>query len=167
MKIFRLTFSAVICAISVILLYISAIIPSGKVAVFALATGMLCATVIECGEKFAFASFVVVGLLSFFMLPNKLILVPYAIFFGFYPILKLHIEKLNKIVLEWLIKLLSFSLAMLAAYFVVGLIVGQNMKVEVLPYFIPMALLGFAAYDYALSLFIGFYKSRISKYLKK
>lgn len=162
----KLTLSAVITAISTLFLYICCIVPSGKIALFALATAFLCITVSTCGVKYALISAAAVAGLSFIFVPNKLILIPYIILFGYYPILKLYIEKIGKLIPELLLKAICAAAALFLC-----MLAARLFRIEfILPFHagivFPAAIVIFLLYDIALSLFIAFYRQRIAKHIK-
>jgi hypothetical protein len=163
----KLAFSAIISALSLIFLYLSSIVPTGQIALFCLSTALFCVVVLECGSGYALLSAVVTGMLGFIFLPNKLLLLPYALFFGYYPVLKLYIERLGHLFLEWMIKLSAFIVTMLGTFLLMRLMMELSLEHSMPVYLI--ALIGiavFAVYDIALSLFIGIYREKIAKYLK-
>ncbi len=89
----KIAFSAIIAALSVVFLYI------GSVSVLDLSAVVVCAlltmlVVVEAGEKFAWLTAAVTGVLSLLLLPNKLLAVEYIFAGGIYPILKAAMEKL-------------------------------------------------------------------------
>ena len=55
--------------------------------------------VIEIGRKWAFTAYIVISILSIFILPDKETAMMFVGFFGYFPVLKSMIEqKLNKVV---------------------------------------------------------------------
>lgn len=74
-------------------------------------------TVIEINLKWAFLSYLSSAVLVFlFAEPESRLL--YIFFLGYYPILKAIIEKIKKPVIEWILKVLSFNLAVLVVYMI-------------------------------------------------
>lgn len=82
--------------------------------------------VIECGAKYAFLSYVVVAALGFLICEKEAWLF-YTVFFGYYPIIKMFIEKINKRLPEWIIKLLVFNIAFTVFYFLSTYVLGISM----------------------------------------
>ena len=64
------------------------------------------------GRGYAF--YVAVSILSMLFVPDKETALMYALFFGYYPIIKPYVEKIKVKVLSFLLKLLLFNLAVLA-----------------------------------------------------
>lgn len=160
----KLAFSSIITALGTLFLYLCSISPTGQIALFTLATAFLCIGVIECGAKYTIICAVATALLSFILIPNKLILLPYVVLFGYYPVLKLYLERIHSIVLEWVLKLCVAALAATILAVIanaLGIVFPTSLPIIVL-----LAIVIFAIYDVALSLFISFYRQRISKHIK-
>lgn len=167
-KSYSLVFSSIASVIAFILLYISAVVPTGSLASFGLSIFALCVIVAECGIKWGLLGGVVAGLLGFIFIPNKLILLPYALFFGYYPALKLCIEHLDKLWLEWVLKMTAFTIAMLAVYMLARLFM-PNFSVGEYPVYIVAVIMEvvFALYDIVLTQTISIYITRISNKIRK
>ena len=88
-KTYDLVFCSIISVLSFIALYFSAILANFSLVAFAISILILCVTVDECGPRWGLISGIVVELLGFIFMPNKMILLPYALYFGYYPVLKL------------------------------------------------------------------------------
>ena len=94
-------------------------------------------------------------------------------FFGFYPILKALIEKLNKAVFEWLIKFAVFNIAIVVVYFVFSKLAGISLNEFMifgkysLLVFIGLGNLVFFVYDIAISRMAMFYMATIHSKIKK
>ena len=86
-------------------------------AIPAVAGRFIMVTVIEINLKWAFLSYSTSAVLVFlFAEPESRLL--YIFFLGYYPILKAIIEKIKKPVIEWILKVLSFNLAVLVVYMI-------------------------------------------------
>ncbi len=73
--------------------------------------------VIEINKKWAFMAYIVSAILVFLLAdPESRFL--YVFFFGYYPIAKALIEKINKPVFEWPIKILIFNVSVLSVYLI-------------------------------------------------
>ena len=111
-------------------------------AVPALAGALLVIIYLELGFKNAFTVYITVSVLSF-LLCEKEAWLCYVLFFGYYPVIKAYIEKINNKVFEWIAKISLFSSAfaiiLLLATFVLG---------------IPLDTMGFGVY-YIVGLFLG------------
>ena len=99
----KLTFAAICCALSIVLLYIASLIKTGTIA-FQFITGLiLMITVSKSGIFHGICSYIVTALLCLFLLPDKSVAITYSLFFGTLPIVKFFSEKFTRIA-EWCIK---------------------------------------------------------------
>ena len=106
----KLTLSATLAAMGVVLLIIGGLIEVLDLSMAALASFFCIFAVIEMGRGYPWMVFVITGVLSVVLMPQGLGGWLYLIFFGYYPILKEKIEKLF-MPLAWLLKLIVFNLA--------------------------------------------------------
>jgi len=160
-----ITVTAMLIAVSVGLLYMTSLLPAARIAVAAVAGLMSAAAVIECGVLSGIACFVVSSALSVVLLPVKSAALLYILFFGYYPVIKSLIERLDKIALEWTLKLMIFNAAVTAAYLLwrFGFMPDIDFGAWAL---IVMYLAGnvcFILYDLAFSGLAGQYVARIYK----
>lgn len=166
---------AMLCALSVTLLLISGVLPSGRIALSAVAGVLLCAAVIHLGRRQALWCYLAVSILSFLLAPDKGNVLLYTAFFGLYSMLKSLIEgcRLGRGI-KWGLKLLFFAAAFWTALAAaVFLLAGSvDSGVAALPFgkylhgwslyavfagFVLVAVL----YDIGLSRLIGAYLHRL------
>jgi len=125
--------------------------------------------IIEYDAKTAFIFYIVTNIISFFLIPDKIKIIPYSIFFGIYGIVKYYIEKINKIVLEYVLKYIYFNVCVLVLFLLFkDLIVADlNIDIKYLLWigFLVMEII-FILYDYIYSLFIQYYIKKLRRYLK-
>lgn len=170
---FKITLGGIVAALSIVIMFLSGVIPIGTYALPALAGILLIAVVIEAGRSFAAAVFAAVVLLSFFVSPDKETALCYAIFFGYYPILKSIFESINNKALQIILKLLVFNTAALASYFIaVNLLSVPADTFYIGKLNLPLLLLAvgnimFIVYDFALTLLISTYFKRLRKIFQK
>ncbi|MBE6643223.1 MAG: hypothetical protein E7615_06180 [Ruminococcaceae bacterium] len=112
----KLSFSAISCALGVILLFLGAVIETVDISMAALASFLIVVCMIEMGGYFPFLVYLATATLSFLMLPNKTVVLIYGMFFGFYPILKKYLERLP-FVMGWVAKIAVFNVV-IALYYV-------------------------------------------------
>ncbi len=113
----RIAYTAVFTAFSAAFLYIASVFPTGQLGFLGVASLFGVAAVVEygiAGGAAVFAGTAVIGLL---IVPSKSLVALYAIFFGYYPVLKALTEKLKSRVLEWAVKLAVFNAALTGAIF--------------------------------------------------
>lgn len=66
----------------------------------------------ECGLAYGWAGYIAISLISFLIVPEKTAVLPYAMFFGIYALVKSHIERLDKLIIEWILKFAFFNLSL-------------------------------------------------------
>jgi hypothetical protein len=143
-------------------LYAASVLPTGKLALLALSSMVLSVAVIEYGCLYAFLLYMVSGLLSLIIMPDKLICVPFIAFFGYYGILKALIERIGRIWPERLLKLAAFNAVITAAWHMAsqffGLFTGLPNA-----FWLTFAALNvlFLIFDYAFSLAAGAYEHQL------
>lgn len=162
-KNFKIAFGGVITALSIVIMFLTGIIPTMTYALPAVSGALLMAVVIEIGPKFAGIVYAAVAFLSFIVVADKEAAVMYAMFFGYYPIIKSFIEKkLNK-ALSWLVKYIIFNVSVIFSYFIVTklLCITYDDMGAFGNFFLPVLLLlanfVFAIYDIALTRLVSAY----------
>ncbi|MDP4109579.1 MAG: hypothetical protein Q8878_06065 [Bacillota bacterium] len=158
-----LTLGSLFCAISVIDLYIAALLPTARLALTAAAGIPIAALLIIHGPGCALLSFAATAALSLMLLPDKTPAFLYSFFLGYYPVLKFFIEKIRKLPAELLLKILAFSLALAISLYISTGIAGipKIFTFVRLPVFFAAANVVFIIYDFAFTLLIGWFKSRV------
>lgn len=159
-----ITLGGILAALTVILLYAESVIPGGKLSLYALSSFFSAVMVIEGGIKTGWVFYLVTSLLAFIIVPDKPGLVPYFIFFGIYGIIKSYIERVGKIVIEYILKILFFNICLALAYVIVKAFFITTLSGSIPMIFIIIAMeIVFIIYDYVYTLFIHYYFERIKK----
>ena len=160
----RITFSALALALTVICLYGAAALSPGRVVALALASLFCGVCVSQYGVRYGAALYVGASLLSLLLIPNRMFVLIYILFAGYYPIVKLYIEKLDKLWAEWVIKILFFNLILTVMYVLFRLFFMPSLNPTLLALilqYMSLIILGleviFVFYDWALSYMIGYY----------
>ena len=163
----------IVAALSVTLMFLTAVIPTLTYALPAAAGVLLIVMVIDVGKKWAFGVYAAVSILALLLLPDKEAAVMYVFFFGHYPILKAILEEKCRGVLLWVFKFLLFNVSVVAAYLVI-LYVFQIPFEEMEEYgrFAVWGLLAlgnvvFVVYDIALSRLVTVYMLKWRKAFRK
>ena len=100
-----LTLSAVLAALSVLLLFLGSLFDVTDLAAVIVASFFVTLTVIECRGAWPWLLYIVVSVLSFLLFPGRFVTIEYALFGGIWPILKYWIERLPRLP-SFLLKLL-------------------------------------------------------------
>ncbi|MBQ8026415.1 MAG: hypothetical protein IJ259_08385 [Oscillospiraceae bacterium] len=163
-----LTVTAVAAALSVVLLYLGSLFPTGQAGFAAVACLLGIAVVIACGLGWGVMHYVAAGALALLLLPDKTVALLYAVFFGYYPVIKSLAERCHGRPLEWGIKLAVFNAALTVLLFALRAAFLPERAAD-LPTAVIYLLLNvvFVVFDIGLSRLIVFYENRIAKYLKK
>ena len=160
----RITVCAALAALGVILLYAGALIEVADISMAVVASLLCVVAVIEYGAVSAWSVFGVTSVLSLLLLPSKLPAVMYALFFGFYPILKEKIERMRSRVISWTVKVIIFNVC-LVLIFLVSRFVMSTAELEISPviYAVGAVLCEavFILYDVAMTRLITFYFLRL------
>ena len=128
--------------------------------------------VIEVDYKWAFLTYLSASFLTFlFAEPESKLM--FICLFGFYPILKSVIEKLNKALIEWVLKLSVYSVSVLLVYTVFAKLtdisfedIGNLGNYGAVILFV-FGMIVFVLYDIALSKMADFYLARFHSRFKR
>ena len=169
----KIALSAVFAALSVALMALVSIIPNLELALPAISGLFVAVIVIEVDKKWALGVWAAVSLLSLIVVPNKAAAVIYAVFFGYYPVLKSVLESKTPRAVEYIIKVLTFAGVMSLSYFLMIKFMGIDPDLPdflgkwAIPAIALLGIIAFLLYDYALSKLITFYCLRLSSKLRK
>lgn len=168
-KSYKIALGGVTASLSILMLFLTGFGPFLTYICPALSGAVLMIMVIEISKKWAFATFVVVSILSVFTTPDKEAAVMFIFLLGYYPILKSVIEKMNHKVPEVIVKLLVFNVSVILAYLLIINVFGMAQILEDLGaigqygsvIFLLAANLVFLLYDKCLTAYATFYIKRI------
>ena len=160
-----------LAALGVVFLAIGALIEVLDISMAVIASICVIIAVIEYGKGASWMVFGVTSLIAFIIVPSKLPVIFYALFFGFYPILKEILERRNKIIC-WILKELIFNVCLaiiLVIYFM--LFFQNNLKIPIDFHWLVVSVIAlceivFIIYDIALSKMISFYIFNIRRRLR-
>ena len=157
---------ALLTALTLMVMYIAFLIPTGNVGVVAVCALLTAAAVIECGTLAGALVFASSSILSLLLFPGVSIL--YVLFFGYYPILKSFFERLKRVSVEWVMKLLTFNAVLTAWMFIFKSAFSSYLSFLDAPVVVLYIVFNgvFVLFDIGLSKLIGFYMIRISKNIK-
>ena len=169
-----MAFASIMTAMTVVCLYGSVVLPTGKLALLALTSLCILITQAECGTRFALIQFFASALIGSLLVPFKAQIILFITFVGYYPIVKSYIEHLDKLWLEWVAKFLFFNAVLIVAYFALKhfLLAYINFGTifnYVFSHLVIVVLLAeviFLLYDYMLSLLASYYVNVIQKRFK-
>ena len=161
--------SAVLTAVSLVFLYIATLAPSGRLGLTAAAGLFPAAAVVSCGLPAGFLCYGGTAILALFLLSDKGLALLYLFFFGLYPMIQGIIERVRRLPLEVIFKLLFFN-----AVLSLVLMGFSGLLFSLIPWEdLPLGLLYvagnvvFLIYDFGFSKVIGFYAQRVDRVLRK
>lgn len=159
----RLTAAALLAALGVVLLGVGALIEVLDLSMAALASLLTVFAVIELGGAYPYLVYGVTALLSLLLLPAKTPALIYALFAGYYPILKAVFEKHLPRGVSLLAKVLVFNAGLALAVFLAFRFFAPGAD-SVFGWKYLLLLIGtpvFLLYDFALTRLITFYLVRL------
>ncbi|MBS5936740.1 hypothetical protein [Clostridium sp.] len=162
MKAKELTVSAALTALTIVILYLNLLLPISTISILTLASALIPVALIRGSIKSSILVYISSSIIGFFILPLNIILL-YILFFGVYGIIKYFIEKINKLPIEIILKIIFFNIILVLSIFVFNSFVA--IEITKLPIYLLFIVAQpvFLIYDYALSLLISFYLDRIHK----
>ena len=165
----KLALSGVYLALTLVFIMAGSFMPGIEMTLLAAATAVGTFVIIETGVKNGILFFAAASILGFIIVPNKLAMIPYIMFFGLYPAVKYFAEKLEKAAAQLTVKFAYFITVLLIAYFMLfDVFFGSLDLPEWMPVFavIPAALILFVILDAALTAIINIYFKRVhSKFM--
>lgn len=164
----------IITALSLVLMIIANFVPFLTYGIPAIAGALTVIIVLDIGKKYAWLVYACVSALSLILCSNELEHVfSYIMFFGFYPIIKAYIERINTKCLCYAVKIalftVCFGLMYLFVTFVLGIdsdSFGEFGRWGLLVFFASAEVM-FVAYDLALTSIIVMYINKYRKKLKR
>ncbi len=161
----KVAYPSILGALSLVLVYIGSIAPSGSWGIVAVAGLLPCAAVISVGLQAGFLCWACVSILAFLFIPDKFCALMYAVLFGLYPMVKCLIERLRRRPLEYALKLVFFNAAFTVIYLVMKTAVLASLPQALSTVWVlyVVANVVFLLYDYGFSKLISAYLARIHR----
>lgn len=164
----KIAIGGILAALTVIVVIAASFVPTGKASLYVLASFLTAIFIIHTDLKYGILFYIVSSLLIWIILPEKIAVIPYVGFFGWYAIVKALIEKLNKRFLEWLIKILLFNALAVTSFFLFQSLlpkIDYSNPIVLLTTVAPLEVI-FVIYDYVFTLIIDFYYKRFYNKIK-
>lgn len=160
MKAKEITLSAILIALTIIILYLNLLLPISTISILTLASLLIPIALIRGSMKSAILVYISSSIIGLFLIPINIILL-YILFFGIYGIVKYFIEKINNMPLEILFKIIFFNIILFISFFIFKTFISIQITKLPISLFWIMAQVVFLIFDYALSLLITFYLEKI------
>lgn len=163
----KIALNGILGALAVICLLLATVLPTNRLSFYALSSFFIAVSIIESGARAGWIFYLATSLLALIIVPDKLGIIPYAIFFGLYGLVKYYIEKLDKIIIEYVLKFIYFNISAGIAVLTVSRLFGFEMSVK-LPWWLLIAALEivFFIYDVVYTLFINYYREKLKPRMK-
>ncbi len=158
-------YPAVFGALALVILSLGTMAPTGTWGIVAVAGLMPAAVILSVGVAAGVLCWAGVSLLAFLLIPDKLIALLFGALFGLYPIIKNLVERLRRLPLEYLLKLVFFNLSFTLIYRVMKAAVLASLpeKLSALWLLYLVGNVVFLLYDYGFTKLIGLYMARVHK----
>jgi len=160
----RIAYLAVLTALGTVLLLAANAMPTGRLALLALAGFPVCAALMMFGPGWAAGVCAVTAALGFLLFPG-VAAVGYAAFFGWYPIVKSLCERVKNRYAGLGLKLLAYTLAAVLYWFLAKELFSGAAGLP-WPVLYAAGAAVFFVYDWAYSLLIRIYLEKIARFLK-
>ncbi len=157
----KLVMAGFIVALSTISIYISTILPTGKLFFYALSTMFPAIILKDHQVSLSMVTYIASSIIAIIIIPNKISLIPYLIFFGYYGLIKYFIEKLNNIFFELSLKIIVFNIGIYIIFIIIRFIMPDlisGFKYPLNLIFLIAQIL-FIVYDYSYSMMISYLKN--------
>ncbi|MCD7731324.1 MAG: hypothetical protein LUI05_07505 [Oscillospiraceae bacterium] len=113
---YKVSLGGIVSAICLVMMFLTAVIPPLNITLPLFSGMMILVVAIEISHSWAFVTYLVVSILSFFITPDKEAAIFFAVLFGYYPILKDVIEKISFKTVQWILKIALFNVAIVVIY---------------------------------------------------
>jgi hypothetical protein len=154
-----LTRSGLSAAAGIVVLYLCCILPWGRLALLCISTIGVIFVRMSCSCGWAVGCYAATALLGLLLLPEKAPALIYALFLGYYPLIRLRLERVGSAAVRIILKLTAFNIAALLAWALFRAIFAAAISGVKMP--VLMLLIAangvFLIYDYALGQMMLYY----------
>ena len=160
----RTALGGVLAAVSLALLWVAGMAPSGRLGLAALAGLGPVVAVLTAGRAAGYLCWAASGALGLLLTPDKGIAALYLAFFGLYPVVKARLESMDRRWAEWALKLIFFNLALTLCWFLFRELLWPEPPAWLaggLPVVYGAGNLVFIIYDIGLSRLVGMLRARL------
>lgn len=168
----RIALIGTLSAISVLCVFLTSIMPTGRLSLFTVSSFLVSIIIIEYGDKQGWIFYIVTNLIAYILIPNKIGIVVYTSFFGIYGILKHYIESINNMMWEYVLKYTFFNTCIVFVLLVFKVVINRDITIGTIgnikfTFWIVIAIAEviFFIYDYIYTLFVQYYKHRLRRFL--
>lgn len=162
----KVTGGGICAALCVVFLFLASFIPNLTLAFMFASSMVMGVCILRYKTGASVACYLAASLVSLFTIPDKFVGLGFFVLFGNYPIIKLYIERIRNIVIEYVLKFFAANIYLFAVYVVLKAL-GEEAFFDfniVLLYFVGILLLLF--YDLVFGFVINAFNKTYYKYLK-
>lgn len=165
----RVSLTAMFAAMSLLFLYLAAVLPTARFAMYFLSSIFIMGLILEEELGLAFLMYVAVSLLGLLlMMPNIVYVLPYVLFFGHYGLGKYYLEThVKDKVIRYILKLLYYNVALVIIYLLARATVIDILNVLPIWALVIIAEASFVLYDFVFTKVTGYYFNNIRRLLMK
>lgn len=163
----RMALTGILGALAVVTVFLAAVMPTGRLSLYCLSSFYVSVVIMEYRTGSGWLFYVATSLLSLIVVPDKISVIPYLLFFGVYGIVKWYAERIRKLGIEIALKLLYFNVSVGICYILAKEVLFSDVSIPA-QWWALIAILEavFLIYDYVYTLFIKYYNDRLRRLLK-
>ncbi len=158
----KIAMAGIFSALCVIFLFIGSVLQTLDLSAAAIASIIVLIAFIELGRSWAWGVYAVVSILSLLILPYKTAAAVFAMFAGFYPMIKVYLNKIRPFWLSLSVRIVCFNILLTLLIFVSKRFFGieeEFLGFEIILY--ALSNITFIIYDFALERLSVYYISKI------
>lgn len=157
-----ISLAAMFAALTVIVLYLSYILPVGRISLYFISSIFVSGLLVERKPGVAIMMFVVVSLIALLIMPGFIYVLPYVLLFGHYGIGKYLIELIRDKIISFVLKLLYFNAGIFAIYFLCSAVLSMEILSTIPMWALVLgAQVAFVVFDFLYSKLTLFYVNSI------
>ena len=147
----KVALAGIFTALCVVFLFVGSLFQTLDLSAAAIGSIIVLIAFIELGNGWAFGVYAASSVLSMLLLPNKTAAVVFTVFAGFYPIVKVWLNKIKPFWLSYTVRILCFNAMLTAMIFIGKKLLGLEedyLNFGIIIY--ALCNVAFIAYDFAL-----------------
>lgn len=113
---FRIALGGVISAVCLLAMFCTGFLPMLDYTIPTFAGFLMVVMIVETNAKWAFTTYAAVSALCLLITPNYQASLLFIIFMGYYPILKIYLDKIKSRAVSWCVKYAVFNVAIIIFY---------------------------------------------------
>lgn len=158
----KIAFAGIFASLCIVFLAIGSFFQTLDLSAAALGSIIVMIAYIELGKGWALGVYAVASILSILLLPYKTAAAVFALFVGFYPILKFYLNRIKPLALSYAARIICFNIFLTALIYVATNLLG--IEEDFLNFGLTIYALSnvtFVVFDFALERLADFYVFRI------